>query len=697
MSSLSQHEYTVLHVCGGSGGAGMGFKEARAEFKGAVGQFRTLCSIDVDREANEDFRHLVGAPAFDMDLFTREDYTAFHGHEPPSGWKEAEPDDILAATGGEHPDAVFFSPPCKGLSGLLPAKAAASPKYQALNRLVPRSLRLVLDAFFDDPPAIILLENVPRITTRGAALLSEVKRLLGAHGYVLDEGTHECGEIGALAERRRRYLLMARLPSKVPGFVYRPPKYRLKAIGEVLGSLPLPDDTSMGIMHRLPRLARKTWIRLALIPAGGDWRDLQNIAPDQYRLVYIPRGGGSFGVQDWDKPGVTVTGNACVRGSNAASVADPRLAHMPREGTYRVQRFSEPSTTVTAAARVNGSNGAACVADPRLPDRDSRHPGVYQVVRWDEPGPCVTGTRFGSGAPAVADLRVGGGYSNKRRVLLWNEPATTVTGISDIQAGAQSIADPRVNLSENGHHNILRVNPWEKPGGTVTGATRPAAGALSVADPRLSEGTGVKFQGSPGLYGVLNWDGPAQAVTGGVKVSSSNCPAAVADPRLGCDARNGLYGVQDWNQPGSTITGARSVHSGTVAVADPRIPEDGDNLGAADDNQNGVWVIISEDGTWHRPLTTLELAVIQDFPVTMPDGSPLRLAGKSDARHRERIGNAVPRGAARAMAEQILPALMNRRGDFQLSNEGIWVLPDIACEVPSDGLEWNELPEVRRR
>ena len=128
-------------------------------------------------------------------------------------------------------------------------------------------------------------------------------------------------------------------------------------------------------------------------------------------------------------------------------------------------------------------------------------------------------------------------------------------------------------------------------------------------------------------------------------------------------------GVQDWNTPGKTLTGTGDVHSGAAAVADPRIPQD---------SEQGIWVIIAEDGTWHRPLTTWELMALQGFPLYMPDGSPVVLAGKSDAKWRERIGNAVPPPAAQAIGEQILRTLLlNTLGTWELSANGIWVRPDV--------------------
>jgi site-specific DNA-cytosine methylase len=130
-----------------------------------------------------------------------------------------------------------------------------------------------------------------------------------------------------------------------------------------------------------------------------------------------------------------------------------------------------------------------------------------------------------------------------------------------------------------------------------------------------------------------------------------------------------------WDEPSVTVTGSADVHAGCAAVADPRIP---------DDNDNGIFVIVALDGTWHRPLTALENAAIQSFPVVLPDGRPLVLAGKSDAAWRDRIGNAVPPDAAQAMAEAILDSLLAAKaGEWALGCTGIWVAsrPDLSTYI----------------
>lgn len=500
---------TAAILFGGIGGFSAGLKRSLIEAYGKVYRWQILCSIDFDPIACRNHDLITGEQtAVQMDLFSREQYQKWFGHEPPAEWQEATPRDIWQAFKEQVPDYLFLSPPCKGFSGLLPEKSARSEKYQALNLLTIRGLELCLEAcrLYGDGelPAFIHFENVPRITSRGADILQRIKRLLERYGYAVDmRSDHNLGEIGGLGQNRMRFLLLARNQKRVPNWCYLPPKKPLKTIGDVIGSLPLPDDPAGGPMHRLPRLQWKTWVRLALIPAGGDWRDLNNLDWQQYRIVHEARGGA-----------------------------------------YAVEKWDEPSRTVTATAGPGRSNGAAAVSDPRIGLDANGHAAIYRVVRYDEPAPCVTG------------------------------------------------------------------------------AHRPNNGAIVVADPRVI-----------------------------------------------CSPRSGTYGVMRWEEPAKTVIGAGDIHAGAAAVADPRIPED---------NESGTWVIIAEDGTWHRPLTTYELAMLQGFPTHLPDGRPFQLEGCSDAKAREYIGNAVPPAAAEAMGNVILIAIAQADAGitFEMSWNDVWVLPE---------------------
>lgn len=502
--------YKVLHLFCGIGGGAIGFQNAFEEYRGIKGKFETICGIDVDEEACEDFRRLTGSRAERIDLFDREQYSLFHGQEPPEDFEEITPLKLRKIV-KEIPDVVFTSPPCKGFSGLLPEKSAKSSKYQALNRLTVRSIKLVLEAFKDNLPSLILLENVPRITTRGKYLLEEIKQQLRFYGYAINEekdNYHDCGEIGGLAQHRKRFLLIARNQQKLSSFVYQPPRYKMKSIGEVIGPLPLPGDKAFGKIHQLSNLQFKTWVRLALIKAGGDWRDLEKIEWEKYRITSLPQSGTSH-IGDWNKSCGTITG----------------------------------------APGVSRSNSITCISDPRTKFKDGTHQAIYRIQKWEAPCKTVTGALGpNNGAPCISDPRLNyqkGRYLNKWQILKWDRAANTITGIQDIQAGAQSISDPR----------------------------------------------------------------------------------------LSCKPRSGTMGVQAWDQPSKTIIGASDIHAGSTAIADPRIPND---------LERDVFIIVSEDGTWHRPLTTLEMAVLQGLSIYLPNGEPLNLSGNSDARWRERIGNMVP-------------------------------------------------------
>jgi site-specific DNA-cytosine methylase len=124
-----------------------------------------------------------------------------------------------------------------------------------------------------------------------------------------------------------------------------------------------------------------------------------------------------------------------------------------------------------------------------------------------------------------------------------------------------------------------------------------------------------------------------------------------------------------WEDAAATITGSLAIDNGAAAVADPRL--------APDRAPPFTPMIIAADGTWHRPLTTLELAALQSLP-TVVDGKPLVLAGTSHTRWREAIGNMVPPDASRAIGEQLLRALLiNALGVFSLSGTTpVWVAPD---------------------
>lgn len=652
---MDVREVRHFHVCGGIGGGAKGFNKGTARVGAMVAKPRCIGSVDIDPVACASFERIVGMPCTQLDLFDRGQYIAFHGHEPPAGWREATGEDFRRAAGNETPNVVFMSTPCKGNSGLISTKAAAAPKYIALNELALRAMFLTLEAWPDDPPEFIVFENVPRIAQRSRRLLDQIAKMARAYGYAVVETFHDCGEIGGLAQSRKRFLMVFRHIAKVPPFLYEPPKRRLRGVGEVLERLPLPGNPAGGPMHRMPRLQWKTWVRLAFVEAGSDWRSLNKlrvadgVLADFGILPEHPLRGGALGVCGWPDSMGTVAGESLPSNGKFA-VADPRVSST-REGTgyLGVNGWEGPAGTVTGNSRPGA--GAFSIADPRMREGHADYQ-QYGVRRWDETTGAVIAVKSpGQGGFSVADPRYDAKprFNNVYRIVQWGEASPTVTAGQGPTSGGMAISDPRYHYGFGTHTNKMAVTGWDGAAKTVTGSDRVGSGALSVADPR------------PDAFR----DGKEVYTTGG------------------------HYGVLGWEETSGAVTGHPKNNNGRWSVADPRPAEGNPEMALPEPGQQLVAVIRALDGTWHRPFTTLELAALQSF--VDPD-TLFTLEGQSDALWREHIGNAVPPDAAAAMMGVIARTLLLAWSgeSFLLSSDPIWVQP-ITTALAVDTT--NQFPE----
>lgn len=628
------------HLYCGLGAGAKGFNKGSARVGNMVARFRCLGGIDVDPAAVRDFGRLAGVPGTLLDLFDREQYIAFHGHEPPPGWRPALPVDIQRAFGWERPHIVFLSAPCKGFSGLLSQKASESEKYQALNGLTLRGIWLMLEAYKDDLPELIVFENVPRIQNRGRGLLDQIVGMLAQYGYLTAETTHDCGEIGNLAQSRKRFLLVARHAAKVPPFLYEPEKHPLRGVGEVLEKLPVPGPEPLLPMHRLPSLQWKTWVRLAFVEAGSDWRSLNRLQVRDGVLAdfgLVPERGWHrevFGVRRWDQPSRTVTGNGRP-GTGAFSVADPRCEAFNDYHGYGVGAWKDPAATLTSQR--SPGQGRFSVADPRLSGTRFNH--TYRIVEWDKAAPAIAGGGGPGGGLAVSDPRPpkpSEQLHGKFHVTPWREPSRTVIGGSDNCAFV--VADPRAQGGYGGKGKYP-VAPWSDPAGTVIAASTTGHGAFAVADPR---------------------------------------PECLKGGERACYASQGHYGVLHWRATAGAVPAYAKHDRGRWAVADPRPVETEGPVALPEPQERLVAVIRALDGTWHRPFTTLELAALQGL---VDPEETLELDGLSDSAWRERIGNAVPPPAAQAIASAMGQTLLLAWSgeSFLLSSQPIWVRPVVTA------------------
>lgn len=615
-----------FHMAGGLGSGAAGMNDADPSIGTIKGKMVCVGGMDVDPRACRDFKRLTGVEQACVDLFTLGQYRRFHDSMPPTGWREAMPDDVRRAAHGHFPDIIFTSMPCKGFSGLLSAQKASTDKYAALNELVPRSMMLAMEAFADNPPGLYVFENVPRIASRGRELLDQVDSLMKYYGYVGAETVHDCGLLGdGLAQSRKRMLKVFRHAKKVPPFLYEPHQARrLHAVGDVLRHMPLPGDVdAAGPMHRVPALQWKTWVRLAFVEAGSDWRSLNKLEVEDGKLrdyLLVPEmHHGVLGVNEWTAPTGTVTGRTGpLNGNN--SVADVRFDQSAKwkDGqALGVRRWSDHTGTI--AGQTGPLQGAYSVADVRHQGAP-KHSNEFRIVAWDRAAMAVT-SAHGTGQ-AVADPRRDGHAYAKYSVAAYDGPARTVISGSTTGQGAFAVADVRAGLQRaagdhyltGGHYGVV---PWDASSGAVSASACHDNGPWSLADPRASAGD--------------------QAAASAIAMPAPN-------DKLVCRIQ-AVDGT--WHRPFTTLELAA-----LQSLIDPE-----------------EW--FSPEGAGGK-------------------GEHFTLDGASDQRWREGIGNAVPRKSAKAIGQVMgQTILLARSGEtFALGSTPIWVRPlAVALSVDQTGAQ----------
>jgi len=780
----------VGQIACGAGFGGLGFKRAHGTYvmgdQPVEWDYENVAGIDINPVRVAQFKRLTGAPGYVVDLFGRRDYIAFHSefqdsdaelapildsllkhsltdglveHEGKRFWRfngswaevtkwSAPPEDHPFATpelmrkifGETPPDVFFHSLPCQGNSRLLPGASALLWKYVALNNLFPSSIYLCMLAWPNHPVPVMFGENVPGIKQRSAGLLLDMTKTAKGLGYATQSGDHDAGIVGGLAQSRPRFFWAQRHEATVPQFIYKPRKRRLRAIREVLDTLPMPGDPTCERtyltankkgkevrvtvnLHDLPNLDFITDLRLALIRPSGDWKDIPG--PGEWRLMTLD--GREVPQTAFDKkraPDPNIWGKIFVAEllPGAKHYDDVRLQHVPMgngKGAYWVQDKRQSSGTITADPSHRKSGGASSISDDQLrfddlrcPDKPDRHKSHYRLVAANEPGGAVTGAdHLANGAPATQDLRVslhGESFGHSYEVTSPDKTSGTVTTAWGPSNGRKVLADDRLELQlsgrENRHSTKYEVEDSTKVGDVVTTSDRLGSGAPSVTDLRLA------YESRDNGMAVVDPGKPSPTIPGNTAVTSSNGPGAIADARICRNAKGGTMGVWSLDEPGKTVTTHTDQNGDAPGLSDARMeckPHNGilgvlawngpssaiiasldvyAGAGAVEDTRVNIhywpeWfpdhLIISPWNAWHRPLTDLELAVLQGVEPFDEDGKAFYLEGSRKDR-RQAIGNGVPPPAAEGIAEALAPTLIVARlakDAFMLSptGEGIWV------------------------
>lgn len=625
---------TFIELFCGIGGFAIGFQEQGFTCRGA---------IDYDEQCCRDHQTLSGSPAWHADI------------------RGLTPADLLRYVGMEAPDVVCLSPPCQGFSGCLPRVMADKDKYKALNSLSFFGVWLVLNTWGERPPPMIIMENVPRAAK--SDWMDDVVELLESHHYRVVRHSHNCGEIGPIAQNRRRMLLLARHERQIPDScpVYLPPNHEPLTVGEVISRLPVPTPRAKGApktMHDLPLLSAQNWLRLAAVEAGKDHKSIpplilqsgQALAP---QLTCTPR-NGVFGVQAWDNTSPTVIACADIH-AGAYSLGDQRLEHNCFNGAMEVQREDAPAKTVIGESR---SYKGANVRDVRVQQGQwspGRYPGGWGVLGMGRPSFTVRACH----APQIAHASVGDnrlaytpGQSGRYSVERHDVPSHTVTANTRVgQNWSSAAADPRLPPSPLRHDGKYGVNPMDVAARTILARAEPTTSCASVSDQRLPE-RATRYNG---YFGVNPWEEAAHTVVAAATPGRTWSSA--------CDARG-------WPLPTHHLT-LPATNEGKVQLPVLHGP-------ALDlESKAAIYLVIrAPDDTWHRPLTPLELFVIQGFSPYDAQGNMVKLDGENSQRWKKAIGNAVPPPAAAAIARECKRTLVAAgAGGLLLSGGGerVWV------------------------
>jgi hypothetical protein len=142
-------------------------------------------------------------------------------------------------------------------------------------------------------------------------------------------------------------------------------------------------------MHRVPMLQWKTWVRLAFVPAGKDWRALNDLAVEGGVLrdygIMPERDlhGHSLGVCGWGDPAPTIT-SARSPAQGRFAVADPR----PEDAGWQADVLGVRDWWIIPAPSPAGrARRTAQRADPRT----NEMPGGLGVLPYAETAGTIAG------------------------------------------------------------------------------------------------------------------------------------------------------------------------------------------------------------------------------------------------------------------------------------------------------------------
>ncbi|MDP3041750.1 MAG: DNA cytosine methyltransferase [Candidatus Omnitrophota bacterium] len=187
--------------------------------------------------------------------------------------KQVTGEELFKLTGKEEIDLVAGCPPCQGFSQLTEKYKRDDPR----NGLVLEMARIIEET----KPRMVMMENVPRITTKGKEILDGFVEKLKSLGYVVNMGILQMADYGVPQSRRRFVLLAGR------GFEISLPKRTHAYKADSKENLK-PWLTLSEAIRGFPKPVKLSFTEKNDGPEKFNWhvvRDLQKISIDRLKAI----------------------------------------------------------------------------------------------------------------------------------------------------------------------------------------------------------------------------------------------------------------------------------------------------------------------------------------------------------------------------------------------------------------------------
>jgi DNA (cytosine-5)-methyltransferase 1 len=299
--------------------------------------------------------HLAGfdvRAAVEIDDTARATYEAnFPGTKLFKDVLEVTPDELRDACGGNPLALLAGCAPCQGFCSL----TAKNRKEDPRNALLLRMAEIVQEL----KPAAVMMENVPGLEKRGAAIFEQFISTLEALGYPARKAWRivQMADYGVPQSRRRLVMLVGRgfeVPFPKPTHVKRrepgSPLPKWKTLRDAIGRRPRPITLKEAQAEGGPRkhdwhvvrnLQPQVAARLAAATPGKTWLAIdESIRPKCHRGNY----DGFTNVyqrMSWDQTPVAMTGGCTTPSKGRFGHPDPKRTTISVREAALIQTFPE--------------------------------------------------------------------------------------------------------------------------------------------------------------------------------------------------------------------------------------------------------------------------------------------------------------------------------------------------------------------